>query len=146
LDGALKLTPWFKEGLMIRKDDEGRLRINSNVQRALENNFPILQRLGQAEQTLTTVAPGIEKWIQKVTGFKGNDRNDFDKAFRVLSFLFGIRQRDLDMQEYESREKRDILREAERKRSLERRQSPEYNRRVREYKKQQERRLHRLGL
>jgi hypothetical protein len=146
LDGALRLTPWFKEGLMIRKDDQGRLRINSNVQRALENNFPILQRLGQVEQTASTIAPGIEKWIQKVTGFKGNDRNDFDKAFRVLSFLFGIRQKDLDTQQYESQEARNIYRAAERERKLKRRQSPGFSRRTREYKRQQQRRMRKLGL
>jgi hypothetical protein len=145
VDGILKYFNISEDGLDIGQDKEGRLVMDAKIQKILENNFLILERLDQTWDSITTIIPQLEEAVVKTTGYK-NKYEGIDKVFRVMSFLFGIKQKDIDLDKERLWRYRDMLKEAEKKRKEARYKKPGYQKRSEEYRRKEMKRLRKMGL
>ena len=144
LDGVARRVG-AEDGLGIEKDSKGRMMIDSNLQRILENNFILLQRIAQLEESGETfLFPKLDEWLNETTGYSSGT-TDMDKMFRSLSFLFGIKPREVDLDQTNYWRFREMLKEAETQRAKDRRREPSYQTRSMAYQRQQAMRMRRLG-
>ncbi|KKK59144.1 hypothetical protein LCGC14_3037320, partial [marine sediment metagenome] len=135
----------IEDGLDIDKDSKGRMLIDSNVQRLLENNFLLLQRLSQAEDVIGAwFLPKLDEYIAKATGFESGVTHQ-DRAFKALSFMAGIKQREIDLDQTALWKFREIERTAQSKRARDRKKDPSYKTRQLRYQRREATRMRRLG-
>jgi len=144
MDSLIKAVG-YKDGLEARRDQQGRLVIDAKIQKILENNFILLERLDQSWDTITTVIPQLEDAAAKFTGYE-NKYQGVDKFLRVISFMFGIKERELDLEEERLYRYKKILEDAEAERRKERKKQPGYEKRTNEYLLKERRRMRKLGL
>jgi hypothetical protein len=113
----------------VNTDDRGRLMMNSKWERLLDNNLPILDRLGQWLDLPIAALEGlgvhVEKAVTEATGAK-DDYDALDEFLRILSQSFGLKYAVL--QEDEQRLQRaydmyDIMQERLREREPDERRS-----------------------
>jgi hypothetical protein len=126
LDGFL-VNIGVENGLSGNLDDKGRLTIDPKLGRILNNNFPMLQKISQYMDLPEFLAESIRSVRVKVKDEK-DEANRAALGLRVLAFYVGAKFKDVDVDAELSREGDEILREAEKERSKERKKEPDYQR------------------
>lgn len=134
-----------KDGLGVEKDSKGRLQINSRVKFILEQNLLPIQRLSQVGEAMGALVPQFDKLMEETTDFK-DGYEGVEQTMRAMSFLFGIKQKDIDLDQQKSYRFRDLLEQAEKERAADRKKAPGYKMRSTRYAQSRMRKMRRMGL
>jgi len=135
----------YKDGLEAGKDSQGRLVIDAKIQKILENNFVVLERIDQSWDSLTTIIPQLEDAAVKMTGYE-NKYEGVNKLLRTISFLFGIKERELDLEQEKLYRYREVLKKAEEEKSKAAKKKPGREQRSKKYLLNEKKRMRRMGL
>jgi hypothetical protein len=135
LDGLMRQVG-FKNGLNADVDKEGRLLIDSDIAKVLENNIIMLKNLPRFFDLVDVIFPAVEEW-QRKTLHTRDDKDALDEFFDVLSFYAGIKLQDIDIEEAEFWRKQEIIEKAQERRTKDMSRRPGYERRGLEWKEQQ---------
>lgn len=143
LDSVFRVAG-FENGLGIKVDDKtGKITMNAQAAKLLEDNFLLLRRLDDLGDTLTTIFPQIDDELEKLTGLKGR-YDDAQRLMKTMSFALGISQRDIDLEKQNEYEFRDALRRAEERRREDARKVPGSQKRSTDYMRRYQKKIRRM--
>lgn len=142
LDSAIKAAG-YENGLNAQKNEKGQLEIDGKIAYLLETHFLLLKRLDQIGQGISTVFPAVEQAIENATGYSDLYQGT-EKLFQSMSYYFGIKQKDIDLDKEEGYKFRKILEKAEKKKSEYKKSQPGYKKILDKYIKSNEARVKRL--
>lgn len=135
LDGISRLMGWEGGiGIEMKSSRDGNRQVitmDARLERLLSNNIPTLKTLEEALQ-IPQMVPQIEEFIEENTGKKDvySGTEDFLKR---LSFISGIRLREIDKEYLAEEQQREFVKKAERKRLENKEWNPESTKRRERY-------------
>jgi hypothetical protein len=142
---AMLVGVGYEKGLGMEKDEKGKLLIDAKVAYVLETNFPLLQRIDQVGDAITSFIPQIEEEMAKITGYS-HDLTEVNKRLKTISFLMGVSEKEYDLARVELQRQRDILEKAEKRAREEMRKLPGSEQRLRRYLRSEDRKLRKYGV
>ena len=126
MDGILRLGG-KDDGAKINVNQDGLVMMDGRVERLLDNMFPFIRTIGSSLEVMETVGNAFDSRLSDIIE-EVNSERDYDKAFtkmlRSVAFVFGSKLREFDEEDRQRRRREDIRQEAERRRTLARRQLP----------------------
>jgi len=147
IDGFLREVG-FEKGIDPDVNEEGQLTLNPKVVKALENNILFLKRIPQYWDLPEVILPALEEAKHKIGSVGDYEKADeqTEEVFQILAFYFGVKQKQLDVEQQRQYEGMDIIEAAQKERAEERKKLPGYARRKADYIRQSMIRQKKLGL
>jgi len=111
LDGMMRRAG-FEEGMRVDVNKKGQLIMDAKMAKVLEDNILPLRMIPQYLDLPELMFPVLEDWKRKITGAV-DDYDAVEQFMQTLSFYAGVKMKDLELEDYEFREKEELLEKAQ---------------------------------